>query len=119
MQVKHCGYACEIATKRFTGASMAATRVDADLPGAERTRFASLQHSHGREPFLIAAIVLAVTPGPGIACVVARTVAGGRQEGLASCCESRIFGTDMKIAESLKRYLLPTGKIQHPQMAPP
>ncbi len=41
-------------------------------------------------PFLIAAIVLAVTPGPGIAYVVARTVAGGRAEGLASC-----FGTGL------------------------
>src|SRR5947209_10981321 len=33
----------------------------------------------------MAAIVLAVTPGPGIAYVVARTAAGGRAEGLASC----------------------------------
>lgn len=40
--------------------------------------------------FAIAAIVLAVTPGPGIAYVVARTVAGGRAEGLASC-----FGTGL------------------------
>jgi threonine/homoserine/homoserine lactone efflux protein len=40
--------------------------------------------------FLLAAIVLAVTPGPGIAYVVARTVAGGRAEGLASC-----FGTGL------------------------
>jgi threonine/homoserine/homoserine lactone efflux protein len=31
---------------------------------------------------LFAAVVLAVTPGPGIAYVVARTVAGGRPEGL-------------------------------------
>src|SRR5262245_12814067 len=38
--------------------------------------------------FLLAASVLALTPGPGIAYVVARTVAGGRAEGLASC-----FGT--------------------------
>ena len=38
--------------------------------------------------FLVAALVLAVTPGPGIAYVVARTAAGGRKEGLASC-----FGT--------------------------
>ena len=38
--------------------------------------------------FVIAAVVLAITPGPGIAYVVARTVAGGRSEGLASC-----FGT--------------------------
>lgn len=36
-------------------------------------------------PFLIAAVVLAITPGPGIAYVVAHTVAGGRSEGLASC----------------------------------
>lgn len=35
--------------------------------------------------FLIAALILAVTPGPGIAYVVARTAAGGRSEGLASC----------------------------------
>jgi threonine/homoserine/homoserine lactone efflux protein len=41
-------------------------------------------------PFLIAAVVLAITPGPGIAYVVARTVAGGRSEGLASC-----FGTSL------------------------
>lgn len=40
--------------------------------------------------FLVAAVILAVTPGPGIAYVVARTVAGGRTEGLASC-----FGTGM------------------------
>lgn len=41
-------------------------------------------------PFLIAAVVLAITPDPGIAYVVARTVAGGRAEGLASC-----FGTGL------------------------
>lgn len=39
-------------------------------------------------PFLAAAVLLAITPGPGLAYVVARTVAGGRAEGLASC-----FGT--------------------------
>lgn len=38
--------------------------------------------------FLTTAILLAITPGPGIAYVVARTVAGGRTEGLTSC-----FGT--------------------------
>ncbi|MES2938723.1 MAG: LysE family translocator [Pseudomonadota bacterium] len=42
--------------------------------------------------FLLAAIVLAVTPGPGIAYVVARTVAGGRAEGLASCFGTAIGG---------------------------
>jgi threonine/homoserine/homoserine lactone efflux protein len=40
--------------------------------------------------FLAAAIVLAITPGPGIAYVVARTAAGGRPEGRASC-----FGTGL------------------------
>lgn len=42
--------------------------------------------------FLIAATVLAVTPGPGIAYVVARTVAGGRAEGLASCIGTGLGG---------------------------
>ncbi|MBI3156579.1 MAG: LysE family translocator [Burkholderiales bacterium] len=42
--------------------------------------------------FLAAAIVLALTPGPGIAYVVARTVAGGRAEGLASCLGTAIGG---------------------------
>ena len=39
--------------------------------------------------FIFAAVVLAITPGPGIAYVVARTVArtlaDSRSEGLASC----------------------------------
>lgn len=43
-------------------------------------------------PFLIAAVVLAITPGPGIAYVVARTAAGGRAEGLASCLGTAIGG---------------------------
>lgn len=38
--------------------------------------------------FLLAALALAVVPGPGLAYVVARTVAGGRGEGVASS-----FGT--------------------------
>ncbi|MFN0163783.1 MAG: LysE family translocator [Burkholderiales bacterium] len=42
--------------------------------------------------FAIAAGVLAITPGPGIAYVVARTVAGGRSEGLASCFGTGIGG---------------------------
>jgi threonine/homoserine/homoserine lactone efflux protein len=42
--------------------------------------------------FLLAAAVLAITPGPGIAYVVARTVAGGRTEGLASCVGTAIGG---------------------------
>ena len=42
--------------------------------------------------FFIAAVVLAVTPGPGIAYVVARTAAGGRAEGLACCVGTGIGG---------------------------
>ena len=42
--------------------------------------------------FFIAAFVLAVTPGPGIAYVVARTAAGGRAEGLASCVGTALGG---------------------------
>ena len=42
--------------------------------------------------FLVAATVLAITPGPGIAYVVARTVAGGRSEGLASCIGTGLGG---------------------------
>jgi threonine/homoserine/homoserine lactone efflux protein len=42
--------------------------------------------------FLIAATVLAISPGPGIAYVVARTVAGGRSEGIASCLGTAMGG---------------------------
>src|SRR5215218_146519 len=42
--------------------------------------------------FFIAALLLAVTPGPGIAYVVARTAAGGRPEGLASCVGTGLGG---------------------------
>ena len=42
--------------------------------------------------FLVAAVVLALTPGPGIAYVIARTVAGGRSEGLASCIGTGLGG---------------------------
>lgn len=40
--------------------------------------------------FLAAATLIAVTPGPGIFYVAARTLAGGRSEGLASS-----FGTGL------------------------
>jgi threonine/homoserine/homoserine lactone efflux protein len=46
----------------------------------------------GFSAFLVAALVLALTPGPGIAYVVARTVAGGRAEGLASCLGTGLGG---------------------------
>jgi threonine/homoserine/homoserine lactone efflux protein len=42
--------------------------------------------------FLVAATILAITPGPGLAYVVARTVAGGRSEGLASCFGTAVGG---------------------------
>src|SRR3989442_1122147 len=42
--------------------------------------------------FLVTAVVLAITPGPGIAYVAARTVTGGRTEGLASCIGTGMGG---------------------------
>jgi len=51
--------------------------------------------------FVIAAVVLAITPGPGIAYVVARTVAGGRSEGLASCFGTGIGGMLHVLAAAL------------------
>ena len=51
--------------------------------------------------FLFAAVVLAITPGPGIAYVVARTVAGGRSEGLASCFGTGIGGMLHVLAAAL------------------
>jgi threonine/homoserine/homoserine lactone efflux protein len=51
--------------------------------------------------FIIAAVVLAITPGPGIAYVVARTVAGGRSEGLASCFGTGIGGLFHVLAAAL------------------
>lgn len=51
--------------------------------------------------FAIAAVVLAITPGPGIAYVVARTVAGGRSEGLGSCLGTGIGGMLHVLAAAL------------------
>jgi threonine/homoserine/homoserine lactone efflux protein len=42
--------------------------------------------------FLAAALVVAVTPGPGIFYVAARTLAGGREEGLASSVGTGLGG---------------------------
>jgi threonine/homoserine/homoserine lactone efflux protein len=56
--------------------------------------------------FLFAAVVLAVTPGPGIAYVVARTVAGGRSEGLASCFGTGLGGLLHVLAAALGLSLL-------------
>lgn len=57
-------------------------------------------------PFLIAALALAITPGPGMAYVVARTVAGGRQEGLASCLGTGLGGLLHVLAAALGLSLL-------------
>ena len=57
-------------------------------------------------PFLVAAIVLAITPGPGMAYVVARTVAGGRKEGLASCLGTGLGGMLHVLAAALGLSLL-------------
>lgn len=51
--------------------------------------------------FLLAAVLLAVTPGPGIAYIVARTVAGGRREGLASCLGTGLGGMLHVLAAAL------------------
>ena len=51
--------------------------------------------------FFIAALVLALTPGPGIAYVVARTIAGGRREGLASCVGTGLGGLVHVVATAL------------------
>lgn len=52
-------------------------------------------------PFLAAALVLAITPGPGMAYVVARTAAGGRKEGLASSIGTGLGGMVHVLAAAL------------------
>jgi threonine/homoserine/homoserine lactone efflux protein len=56
--------------------------------------------------FFAAAFLLAITPGPGIAYVVARTVAGGRAEGLASCFGTGVGGMVHVLAAALGLSLL-------------
>jgi len=56
--------------------------------------------------FFLAALVLAVTRGPGIAYVVARTAAGGRAEGLASCVGTGLGGMVHVCAAALGLSLL-------------
>lgn len=51
--------------------------------------------------FLAAACVLAVTPGPGLAYVVARTAAGGRREGIASSLGTAVGGLVHVLAAAL------------------
>jgi len=51
--------------------------------------------------FFGAALLLAVTPGPGLAYVVARTAAGGRAEGLASSAGTGLGGLVHVLAAAL------------------
>src|ERR671920_2380436 len=51
--------------------------------------------------YVAAAFVLAVTPGPGIFYVAARTLAGGRAEGVASSCGTGLGGMVHVLAGSL------------------
>jgi threonine/homoserine/homoserine lactone efflux protein len=51
--------------------------------------------------FFIAASILAITPGPGIAYVVAKTLSGGRVEGLASCIGTAVGGLLHVLAAAL------------------
>jgi len=51
--------------------------------------------------FLAAALVLAITPGPSIAYVVARTVSGGRREGLSSTAGTAVGGLVHVLAAAL------------------
>jgi threonine/homoserine/homoserine lactone efflux protein len=51
--------------------------------------------------FLLAAVALAIAPGPGLAYVVARTVAGGRAAGLASCAGTACGGFGHVLAAAL------------------
>jgi threonine/homoserine/homoserine lactone efflux protein len=68
--------------------------------------------------FLAAAFVLAITPGPGIFYVAARTLAGGRAEGVASSCGTGLGGMVHVIAGSLgvsAIVLASGGTIHHPE----
>lgn len=56
--------------------------------------------------FLLAATLLAITPGPGIAYVVARTVAGGKAEGIASSLGTALGGMAHVLAAALGLSLL-------------
>src|SRR3974390_2033086 len=51
--------------------------------------------------FIAAALVLAVTPGPGIFYVLARTLAGGRREGVLSSLGTFLGGLLHVIAAAL------------------
>jgi threonine/homoserine/homoserine lactone efflux protein len=51
--------------------------------------------------YIAAALILAITPGPGIFYVAARTLAGGRAEGIASGLGTGLGGMVHVVAGSL------------------
>lgn len=51
--------------------------------------------------FLLASLALAISPGPGMAYVVARTVAGGPREGVASSLGTAVGGLGHVVAAAL------------------
>src|SRR5580658_5890409 len=57
--------------------------------------------SHRFLVFLAAAVILAVTPGPGIFYVLARSLAGGRREGVHSSVGTFLGGLFHVLAASL------------------
>lgn len=59
-----------------------------------RARHVATTHAEAMSflAFFFAAILLAITPGPGLAYVVARTATGGRREGLASLLGTSLGG---------------------------
>src|ERR1700726_3693723 len=63
--------------------------------------FASLNPSYDISLFLLAAVVIAAIPGPGIFYVAARTVSGGRRAGIASTFGTALGGLVHVIAGGL------------------
>ena len=64
--------------------------------------------------FFAAAAVLAVTPGPGIFYVAARTLAGGRAEGLASSFGTGLGGMVHVLAGSIGVWITPATRATMP-----
>jgi threonine/homoserine/homoserine lactone efflux protein len=63
--------------------------------------FAALNPSYNFSLFLLAAVVIAAIPGPGIFYVAARTLSGGRQAGIASTFGTVLGGLAQVIAGGL------------------
>lgn len=56
--------------------------------------------------FILVAVLLAITPGPGVAYVVARTVVGGTADGIGSCIGTAVGGMMHVLAATLGLSLL-------------